>query len=200
MGFRVKLALLLLLLLVIIHAGCIAIGPPPPREDQGGQKTPQTREVPIQDITSRNAPKISLGDALATLPAAEQEGVVDTSGMTIRKIWGYGVDSAGLARTWVLGMQGPGRTILLAYGEGAWQVLDLPTTLPQGEVKIAELVTPQDLFRRNINVIGREMNNLMVGECDLTLEQDTYQVTIHSDAESSTLAFNAKTGELMASP
>jgi hypothetical protein len=199
MGSRVKFAGLLLLSLLILHAGCISIGPPPPR-DQESPKTPQTREAPIQDITSRNAPKISLEDALATLPAAEQEGVIDMNGMTITKIWGYGVDSAGLARTWVLGMQGAGRTTLLAYGEGAWQVLDLPTTLPQEEVKIKELISPQDLFRRNLNTIGREMSRLMVGEGDLALDKDTYQITLHSDSESSTIAFNARTGELIPSP
>jgi hypothetical protein len=200
MGSRVKIAGLLLLLLLLLQAGCISIGPPPPREDQT-PKTTQTREAPFQDITSRNAPKISLEDALATLPAAEQEGIIDMNGMIITKVWGYGVDSAGLARTWVLGIRGAGRTTLLAYGEGAWQVLDLPTTLPQEEVKIKELISPQDLFRRNLNVIGREMNHLMVDEANpLTLENGTYQVTIQSASESSTLSFNAKTGELIPSP
>jgi hypothetical protein len=120
--------------------------------------------------------------------------------MTINEVWGYGVDSAGLARTWVLGMQGAGKTTLLAYSEGEWTVLDLPTTLPQEEVKIKELVSPQDLFRQNLNTIVKEMNRLRVGESDLTLDQDTYQIAIHSALERSTLSFNAKTGELIPSP
>ena len=201
MGSRVKFAglLVLFLILLFLHAGCISFGPAP-KGDQGDLKTIQTVESPIQDITSRNAPKVSLDDAIGALPAAEQEGAIDTSGMVITRIWGYGVDSAGLARTWVLGMQGDGKTALLSYSEGEYKVLDLPTTLPQEEVKIKELISPQDLFRRNLNTIVKEMNRLRVGESDLTLDRNTYQVTIHSASESSTLSFNAGTGELISSP
>jgi hypothetical protein len=202
---RVRYAALLLVFLVLfsLHAGCISFGPPPPKGDQGSlisTRTGQTGEGPIQDITSRTAPRVSLDDAMVSLPAAEQEGGFDITGMTITKIWGYGVDSAGLARTWVLGLQGGGKTTLLTYSEGEYKVLDLPTTLPQEEVKIKELISPEDLFRRNLNTIVREMNRLRVGEGDLTLDQNTYQVTIHSASESSTLSFNAKTGELIPSP
>ena len=201
MGSRVKFAGLLFLFLILfsLHAGCISFGPPPPKGDQGTPKITQAGEGSIQDITSRNAPKVSLDDAIVSLPAAEQEGGFDIKGMTITMIWGYGVDSAGLARTWVLGMQGAGKTILLTYSEGEWAVLDLPTNLPQEEIKIKELVSPQDLFKRNLISIVREMNRLRINECDLTLEQNTYQITIHSESERSTLSFNAKTGELIPS-
>jgi len=205
MLFRVRYAALLLvfLLLFSLHAGCISFGPPPPRGDQGDLKgipTSPAGEGSILDITSRNAPKVSLADAIASLPAAGREGGFDVEGMTITKVWGYGVDSSGLGRTWVLGMQGEGKTTLLTYSEGAYTMLDLPTTLPQEEVKINELISPQDLFRRNLNTIIREMNRLRVGESDLTLEKNSYQLTIHSVSESSTLSFNAKTGELIPSP
>jgi hypothetical protein len=196
---RYAALILVFLLLFSLHAGCISFGPPPTK-DQGSLKSPQADEGSIQDITSRNAPKVSLNDAIGSLPAAEQEGGIDIGGMVITKIWGYGVDSGGLARTWVLGMQGGGKTTLLSYTEGEYKVLDLPTTLPQEEMKIKELVSPQDLFRRNLNTIVREMNRLRVGESDLTMDRNTYQVTIHSASESSTLIFNARTGELMASP
>jgi hypothetical protein len=203
---RVRYAPLLfvILLLFSLQAGCISFGPPPAKGDQGsGLTSPQTGttgEGPIQDITSRNAPRVSLEDALGALPAAAQEGGIDITGMTVTKVWGYGVDSGGLARTWVLGMQGGGKTTLLDYSEGEYKVLDLPTTLPQDEVKIRELVSPEDLFRRDLNTIVQEMNRLRVGECDLTLDQNTYHVTIHSASESSTLSFSAKTGELIPSP
>jgi hypothetical protein len=199
MGSRLKFAGLLLFLLFLC-AGCISIGPPPPREDQGGLAVPQTSENPIQDITSRNAPKVSLEDALNALPAAEQEGSISVRGLSITKVWGYGVDSAGLARTWVLGTQGGGRTALFTYTDGEWRDLDLPTSLPQGEVKMDNLISPQDLFRKNLKTIVREMDRLRVGECDLTLDEDTYQIIIHSASESLTLSFSAKTGELMPSP
>jgi hypothetical protein len=199
---RVRYAALLLLFLLLfsLHTGCISIGPPPPKGDEGDLKSVPTSPIgegPIQDITSRNAPKVSLDDAISSLPAAVQEGGFDIKGMTITKVWGYGVDSAGLGKTWVLGMQRSGKTTLLTFSEGEYRVLDLPTTLPEEEVKIKELISPQDLFRRNLISIVREMNRLKVGECDLTLDQNTYQVTIHSASESSTLSFNAKTGELI---
>jgi len=198
---RVRYAgsLLLLLLLFSFSTGCISFGPPS-NGNQGSLKSPQTGQGPLQDITSRNAPKVSLEDAMSTLPAAEQEGGIDINGMNITKVWGYGVDSSGLARTWVFGMQGGGKTTLLSDSEGDWKVLALPTTLPQEEVKIKELISPQDLFQQNLNTIVREMNRLKVEECDLTLDQNTYQITIHSASESSTLSFNAKTGELIPSP
>ena len=200
MGSRVKFAILLLFILLFLHAGCISLGPPPPKGEQGTPKSTPTGDGSIQDITSRSAPKVSLDAVIGSLPIAQQEGVIDIEGMTITKIWGYGVDSAGLARTWVLGMQGGGKITLLSYSEGEYKVLDLPTTLPQEEVKIKELISPEDLFRRNLNTIIPEMSRLRVGESDLTLDQNTYQITIHSASESSTLSFNAKTGELIPSP
>jgi hypothetical protein len=202
MGSRVKFAGLLLLFLLVLfslHAGCIKIGPPPPREEQGDLRSVQPTGTPLRDITSRNAPKVSLEDAIGALPAAEQEGGIDTRGMTISQVWGYGLDSAGLARTWVLGLQGGGKTTLLCYTEGEYKVLDLPAVLPQGEVKIKELISPQELFRRNLNTIIQEMNRVGVGEADLALDGKTYQVIIHSGSKSSTLSFNAKTGELIPS-
>lgn len=195
---RYAALLLVFLLLFSLHAGCISFGPPPAK-DQGSLKSPQADEGSIQDITSRNAPKVSLDDAISSLSGAEWEGGIDIGGMIITKVWGYSVDSSGLARTWVLGMQGDGKTTLLTYSEGEYKVLDLPTTLPPEEVKIDELVSPQDLFKRNLNTIVREMNRLKVGECDLTLDENTYQITIHSTSESSALSFSAKTGELISS-
>ena len=197
---RYAALLLVLLLLFSLHAGCISFGPPPPAKDQGSPKGPQVTEGSIQDITSRNAPKVSLSDAVVSLPGATQDGGIDIAGMVITKVWGYGVDSSGLARTWVFGMQGNGRTMLLTYSEGEYRVLDLPTPLPPNELKINELISPQDLFKKNLNTIVKEMNRLMVGECDFALDQDSYQVTIHSATESSALSFNAKTGELIPSP
>lgn len=201
MQSRVKSAGLLALLLILLslHTGCISFGPAP-KGDQGSLKSVQTGGGSIQDITSRSVPTGSLADTITTLPAALQEGSTGVNGMTITKIWGYGVDSGGLARTWVLGMWEGGKATLITRSEGEWKVLDLPITLPRDEVKIQELISPQDLYLRNVNTIGREMNRLKVGESDITLDRDTYQVTIHSEMESTTLSFNAKTGELIPSP
>jgi hypothetical protein len=97
-------------------------------------------------------------------------------------------------------MEGAGKTALLSYRGGQFKELDLPTTLPQGEVRIGDLLSPEDLFRKNMNTIVREMNSKRAAECDLTLDENSYQVTIHSPSGSSTLSFNARTGELTASP
>ena len=199
---RVRYAPLLLVILLFclaVQPGCT--GGSPQQGSQGGLSGPTvTGGSSIQDITSRNAPKISLDAALAALPAAVRDGGVDISGMTLTKVWGYGVDSSGLARTWVLGMQGGGRSELLSFTEGEFKVLDLPATLPQDEVVLANLVSPQDLYRKNLNTIVKEMNRIRVGESDLTLDANSYQVIIHSSTDSATLSFNAKTGELVASP
>jgi hypothetical protein len=39
-----------------------------------------------------------------------------------------------------------------------------------------------------------------VGESDITLDANSYQIIIHSPSESSTLSFSARTGELSTSP
>jgi len=198
-GVRYAGLLLLLLLCFSFFTGCISFGPAPPVAEQGGLNSPPTSQNSLQDITSHNAPKVSLDDAIGALPAAGQQGIA-TDGQIITEIWGYGVDTSGLARTWVLGMVGAGNTTLLSYSDGEWKVLDLPTTLPRGEVKPSELTSPQDLFKKNLNTILSEMNRLRVGEADLTLTSDNYQITVHSVSESSTLTFDAKTGELIPSP
>ena len=200
---RVRYAALLfvILLLFSLLAGCISFGKAP--QDDGGpaQNTPSSSN-PIQDITSRNPPKVSLEDAMATLTVAEQEGGIDIRGMAVHQVFGYGVDSSGLARTWVLGMAGGGKTTLLSYTEGEWKGLEMPDiNLPVGEVKIKELVTPQALFRneKNYDLIVKEMNRLRMNENDISLSGETYQITIHSPTESTTFFFNARTGEEISS-
>ncbi len=191
--------LLLLLLFFSLAAGCISFGPAPSRTE-GGLSSAQTNVSPIHDVTSRNAPKVSLDDAIGALRAASQEGI-DTTGMNITRIWGYGVDSSGLATTWVLGMRGGGNTELLSYSGGEWKVVDLPLTLPDEEVNLTEIVSPQELFQRNLGTIVREMNRLNLGEANsLTLDEHTYQIFLQSASGSSTLSFNAETGELISSP
>ncbi len=210
MRSRMRNAAILLILLITfsLFTGCVSLGPPP-SGNQGSQVTPKGTSTPkggspvegsIQDITSRNAPRVSLADVIGALPTAGQEAGIDTTGMVITKVWGYGVDSAGLAKTWVLGLHGGSTATLIAATEGEYKTLDLPTSLPQDEMKLGELVSPQDLFNRNLNTIVGEMNLLRVGECDLTLDAGTYQIIIHSATDSSTLTFNAKTGELIANP
>jgi hypothetical protein len=206
MGSRVKsAALLLITLLLLLQAGCISIDTSAPGgKERGLSAVPTTTprgDGSIEDITARNAPKVSLTDVLAALPAGAREAGVDTGGLAITKVWGYGVDSSGLARAWVLGMRGQGKTLLLSYGEGQFEVEDIPTTLPEEEVKIGEVLTPEALFRQNLNKIVQEMTRLRVGEVDpLIMDGTSYQVTIHSASESTTLTFNARTGGLITSP
>jgi hypothetical protein len=200
---RVRYAALLfvILLLFSLQAGCISFGKAPQDDGAPAKNTPSSSN-PIQDITSRNPPKVSLEDAMATLKVAEQEGGIDIKGMSIHQVFGYGVDSSGLARTWVLGMQGEGKTSLLSYTEGEWKGLEMPDiSLPKDEVKIKELISPQDLFRnrKNADLIVQEMNRLRINESDLSLSGETYQVTIHSATDSKTFSFNARTGELISS-
>jgi hypothetical protein len=206
MGSRVKSAALLLalLLVLLLQAGCLSISAPPEKGTGGGLAgvptvTPRSGE-PIMDITSRNVPKVSLAGVMAALPDAAADAGIDVTGLTTTRIWGYGVDSSGLARTWVLGMQGEGRTLLLSFSEGQFRELDIPTPLPQEEVKVREIVTPEELFRKNLNRIVQEMNRLRVGESDITLDAHSYQVIIHSPQESTSLSFSARTGELSTSP
>jgi hypothetical protein len=204
MGSRVKTALLLLFLsFILLQAACLGRSA---SEDgtEGGLSSAPVSTPPggqsLQDGTPRRVPKVPLSSALDALQAAEQEGTIRTTGLTLTKVWGYGVDSSGLAGTWVLGMRGGGQSALFTFSEGEIEELDLPVDLPQGEVKMGEVLSPNDLFRKHMNTIVSEMNNLRVGECDLVLDESSYQVIIHSPTDSKTLSFNAKTGELMASP
>jgi hypothetical protein len=206
MGSRVKsAALFLFLLFFLLQAGCISIDTKAPDQKERGLSAVPTvtphGDGPITDITSRNAPKVSLADVMAALPAGARDANINTGGLSVTKVWGYGVDSSGLARSWVLGMKGGGRTLLLSYSDGQFQEEDIPTILPDEEVKPGEIVTPEELFRQNLNRIVQEMARLKVGEVDpLTLDAGTYQLTVHSPTESSTLTFNARTGGLITSP
>jgi len=189
--------ILAFLLLFSLNAGCSSKGSQP--GGTGGlAPNPGSSASSIQDITSRNPPKISLENATDSLTVAEQDGGIDITGMSIHQVFGYGVDSSGLARTWVLGMQGGGKTTLLSYtaGEGEWKSLDMSTiVLPVSEVVMNDLMSPQDLFQKNSDLIVRAMNKVRVDEADLSLADGSYQVTIHSQTDSMTLVFNGKTGE-----
>jgi hypothetical protein len=198
---RVKYAgLLLVLVLFSLSTGCLSLGKSPGNDQVLAQNTPPASGS-MEDITSRNPPKVSLESAMASLPVAEQEGDIDMGGMALHQVWGFGVDSSGLAKTWVLGMQGEGKNSLLTYSEGEWRGLDMDVSLPQEEVKMNELVSPQALFRngKNADRIVREMNRLKTNECDLSLGGGTYLIIVHSATESSPISFNAKTGEMTSS-
>jgi hypothetical protein len=196
MGSRVKSALFLLFLLILLfEAGCISPGPHPDVGTEKGFGPALTMEPPY---FPRAVPKVSLSDAMAALPAAEQEGGIDIRGMTLRQVFGFGVNSSGLARTWVLGMGGDGRTTLLSYSEGEWRELDVPVKLPANEVKPKDLLSPGEIYRINLDTIGKEMDRLQINESDLSLNESSYEVVILSPLQRSTLSFNAKTGELTA--
>jgi hypothetical protein len=195
MASRVRYAGLLLLLLLILSffSGCTT--GQSSSKVQGGTQNPSSPQG-IEDITARNPPKVSLSGAMSSLAVAEKEGGIDLTGKTIRQVFGYGVDSSGLARTWVLGMEREGKTTLLAYNEGEWKELDMAIRLPASEVKVKDLLSPEDIYRMNLNTIVKEMTRLKINESDLSLSEETYQVTIHSPTESKILFFSAKTGEL----
>jgi len=205
MGSRAKIIgtlPLLLLCLLFLHAGCFSIGRSGGTE--GGLSTPPTPALKgggIETNPPEAPPKIALSSVLSLLPTAEKDGGVNVTSFTLTKVWGYGVDSSGLARTWVLGMEGGGKSVLLSYSpaDGQFIKLDLPITLPGVELKVGELLSPEDLFKMNMVPIVKEMNNLRVGECDLVLDEKGYRVIIHSNSESTTLSFNGKTGELVTS-
>ncbi|HTY51581.1 MAG TPA: hypothetical protein VMB35_00125 [Methanomicrobiales archaeon] len=200
-GTATCLFLVFALLFFTLSCGCLSFG----KSTGTVQATVTPTGTTIKDGTARGDPKVSLEDAMSSLPAAEQESGIDTKGMTLHQVFGYGVDSSGLARTWVLGMQGNGRTTLLSYttSESEWKALDMPgIILPEGEVKVADLLSPQALFqnRKVADAVVIEMNRQKVSECDLTLGSDVYDITVHSDTDTETLRFSATTGEKVASP
>ena len=96
-----------------------------------------------------------------------------------------------------LGLQDGEEIRWLTYGPAGWQEISLPAPLPAGEVRIADILSPEDLLRGREDMFRPVMERLGADTVDLALAEGVYSVTIRSDAGIETLSFEADTGEVI---
>ena len=116
----------------------------------------------------------------------------------MHQVLGTGVEIDGQAASWALGLQDGEEIRWLTYGPAGWQEISLPAPLPADEVRIADILSPEDLLRGLEDMFRPVMERLGADTVDLALAGGVYSVTIRSDAWMETLSFEADTGEVIA--
>ncbi len=166
--------------------GCLGAAPLP----TGGGITPIDLPEPPAAST--------LAGALAELDLLGAEGGLNVAGASVHQVLGTGVDIDGQAASWALGLQDGEEIRWLTYGPAGWQEISLPAPLPADEVRIADILSPEDLLRGREDMFRPVMERLGADTVDLALAGGVYSVTIRSDAGMETLSFEADTGEVIA--
>ena len=178
-------ALIATIFIFCAACGCLGAAPLP----TGGGITP---------IDLPEPPAVStLADALAELDLLGAEGGLNVAGASVHQVLGTDVEIDGQAASWALGLQDGEEVRWLTYGPAGWQEISLPAPLPAGEVRIADILSPEDLLRGREDMFRPVMERLGADTVDLALAEGVYSVTIRSDAGIETLSFEADTGEVI---
>ncbi len=177
------LALLAAACILSTTCGCLGASPPP----TGGGITPIDLPEPVETSI--------LTEALAELDLLGAEGGLNVTGATVHQVLGTGADSDGRATSWALGLREGDEVHWLAFGRAGWQEISLRAPLPDEEVILAEIISPEDLLHDQNEVIRPVMERLDADTVDLALAEGVYTVTVRSDAGMETLVFRADTGE-----
>ncbi len=189
-----------ILLLILVVACCLFCGCTSTQEaaPSTANSTANTTDRGIADITSPYEPGSStLEDAMAELEFYDSQGLIDASNLSIRQVSGFKVGPDGSAGTWVLGVQREDAAELLVYANDEWRSNAWEADLPEEEIDLDRVLSPEALFEQQRDVIGEAMRLRNTTEGNLQLEGDKYMVTVTSGTGIAVISFNAVTGELI---
>ncbi len=185
-----------ILLPVLVIACCLFCGCMETQEAAPATSTATDRG--IADITSPYMPGSStLADAMRELEYYDSRGLIDASNLSIRQVSGFKVGADGSAGTWVLGVQREEGAELLVYTNDEWRSNVWEADLPEGEIDLDRVLSPEALYEQQRDVIGEAMHLRNTTESSLHLEGEIYTVTVASKTDFAVISFNAVTGELI---
>jgi len=179
------LALLAAVCILCTACGCLGTSSPPP---SSGGITPIDLPEPV---------RYTLTEALAELEVLSVEGGPNTIGTSMRQVLGNRVTLDGRADAWAIGLQDGNEARWLTSGIMGWKETTLRVPLPEAEVNMSEVLSPEDLLTGEEEMIQSAMARLDAETVDLVLAEGVYTVHIRSDAGVESFAFRADTGEVI---
>lgn len=178
-------ALIAVVCILSAACGCLGASPAP----ASGSITP----IELPDTPAA----FTLAGVLAELDLLDAEGGLAVAGASIHQVLGTGVDLDGRAASWALGLRDGEEVRWLTFGPAGWQEISLPAPLPEEEVNVTAILSPEDLFAGQEEVLRPVMGRLSADTVDLSLAEGVYSVTVRSSAGMEVLAFWADTGEVV---
>lgn len=184
-------ALLAVICILCTTCGCLGASSPPSDGGTatGGGITPIDQPEPSEACT--------LTEALAELDLLGAEGGLNVTGTSVHQVLGAGVDADGRAASWALGLADGEEVRWLTFGALGWREISLRAPLPDEEVNMTEILSPEELLAMQEGVLHSVMADLDADTVDIALAEGVYTVTVRSDAGMETLAFRADTGEVV---
>lgn len=177
------LALLAAACILCTACGCLGASSPPP---------------PGGGITSIDLPEpegYTLTEALAELDVLSVEGGLNITGTSMRQVLGNRVTLDGRAAAWAIGLEDGEEARWLTSGVTGWRETSLRAPLPDEEVNMTGILSPEDLLAAQEEAIRPAMVRLDASTVDLVLAEGIYTITIRSDAGVEVLTFRADNGE-----
>lgn len=184
-SFRLPLLIAPIAVLVLFCSGCAVPGVKSPGGNAG-----------LIDVTVYEKERTTLDEAMAALRKAEQDELLDLTGMEITQVMGVRVDQEGKARTWTLGFRGLNSTKILEFERGSWTRLDLELPLPEQEIPLDRVLSPERLYLTQKDRIKEALDRHGDTESDLLLAGGVYTLTVPSPSGTTVLTFDARTGDV----
>jgi hypothetical protein len=189
---RFILVLILLITVCCFSCACTS-APPAPQNVSSSDKGISDITQPSRVFTS------TLDEAMVDLEWYHSQGTINTTGLSIRQVNGFGVGSDGAATTWFLGVQQEETAELLVYTNNEWKRMAWGAPLPEEEIILQNVTPPEALYEQQSALIGEKMRLYGTEESNLELKEGVYTITVASNTAMSMLTFDAGTGELISS-
>jgi hypothetical protein len=179
------LALLAGACILCTACGCLGTSSPPP--SSGG----------ITPVDLPEPEGYTLTEALAELEILSVEGGLNITGTSMRQVLGNRVTLDGRADAWAIGLKDGDEARWLTSGVTGWRETTLRAPLPDAEVNMTEILSPEELLAAQEDAIRPVMARLDASTVDILLAEGVYTITVRSDAGMEVLAFRAETGEVI---
>ena len=179
------LALLAAACILCTACGCLDTSSPP--QSSGG----------ITPIDLPEPEGYTLTEALAELDILSVEGGLNITGTSMHQVLGNRVTLDGRAAAWAIGLKDGEEVRWLTSGITGWRETSLRVPLPDDEVNMTGILSPEELLAAQEDAIRPAMARLDASTVDLVLAEGVYTINIRSDAGVESLAFRADTGEVI---
>jgi len=185
------LALLTVICILCTTCGCLGASSPP---SDGG--TPSGGGITPIDLPE-SSEACTLAEALAELDLLGAEGGLNVTGTSVHQVLGTGMSLDGRATSWALGLEDGEEVRWLTFGAMGWREISLRAPLPDAEVNMTEILSPEELLAAQEGTLRPVMTGLGADTVDIALAEGVYTVTVRTSAGMETLAFRADTGEVI---